>query len=291
MKIALIGAGASSGGLVAVLRDILVYDPSDDIEICLFCVKGFLSHINISKKIKVVETQYAEETKLEGLVRKKYNKKFIELIKKYNPDAVFYITGTAKMGLEGYKSYIVLNNQLYADIPLILRQKNFKLELGLISKAIQFRRNVKWMDGIFFSSNFSREHAKKIKTKKSQVISFACNSIFFSEYKEKILDIDKRHVKLLCIGSIIPYKNQKCVLMALHELQNRGIYAYVTFVGKVLSKKYYKECEKIIEKYSLQKFVTFLKWIKFDAVPSIIDTCAIPSSIDVPQVSVSLALM
>lgn len=275
MKIALLGVGVSSGGLVAVLRDVLDYTPPIEykLSIRLYCSEEFSKQYSqISKCIEVYVCKSLIDTKLSHTITTKFSNDFIKEIEAYNPDAVFYLTGTYRKGLEKYCSYFVLNNQLLTNYPRIFRQKSAKVIIQLLLMAVQFRINIKNINYIFFSSKYSEEETKKvIKKINSYIVPFACNSIFFKDAKLSYKEINKNEFIILYVSSIIPYKNQKAVIEAMKILKTKGYFPKLFLVGRVVSRRYYKECVSLITKYSLEANVRFTSWVAYDNIPALID--------------------
>ncbi len=277
VKIALMGIGISSGGLVSVLRDLLDYETDADINLLLFCSPGFTKKLPaISKKIEVVETEYAVESKVKAIFGNAYSLELIRLVDSYAPDAVFYIMGSYKKGLERYESYFVLNNQLYTDFPLLFKQQNLKLVGYMSILALKIRSASRKIDHFFFSSAFSQKEAEeKLKISDAKVVPFACNSIFFRDAMVKNAAIQRDDFNMLCIGSIIPYKNQLSVIQAAHMLHDKGYGVKLKLVGGVISKRYYKKCCRYIQQNGMSDYVEHVCSVPFDEIPAAIDNCDI----------------
>jgi len=276
MKIALIGSGVSSGGLVSMLSEFLSYHPGKGIEVSLFCSDEFLhQYPGIHPDIKVQLTDALTETKRSGLLSLSYRDVFIKQINEYNPDVVFYITGSSKNGLELYNSYIVLNNQLYTNYCKIFKQRSLKVSLTTFVFALKFRQRAKKISHIFFSSEYSyRESSVVLPINDYKIVSFACNSNFYVDKSISGQEI-KNTVELLNIGSIIPYKNQLVVIDALKVLKEKGIDFRLTFIGKKLSKGYYKDCITKIKMYDLDERIDFIEWLPQKGIIEKIDSCDI----------------
>ena len=276
MKIALIGSGVSSGGLVSMLSEFLSYHPGKGVEVSLFCSDEFQrQYPGIHPDIKVQLTDALTETKRSGLFSLSYRVAFIKHIDEYKPDVVFYITGSSKNGLERYKSYIVLNNQLYTDYCKIFKQRSLKVSLTTFVFALRFRHRARKISHIFFSSEYSyRESSEVLPINDYRVVSVACNSNFYGDKSINGRKIQNT-VELLNIGSIIPYKNQLVVIDALKVLKEKGVDFRMTFIGKKLSKGYYKDCITKIKMYGLDDRIEFIDWLPQKGIIEKIDTCDI----------------
>ena len=274
-RIALIGSKKSSGGLLAVLSDLLSYDPPENMKVKLFCPDSYiLENCDVSK---LIETEIVEskENRVSKFFLNKYSQQMVEAIEKFDPDFVFYIAGNYRKGLEKYKSVFILNNQLYTDFRLALSQQNIKLSISLIRTSIYFRRYLRKFDHVIFSSMYSKDKTcAVVKVKDSVVIPFCCNTIFYDNTdigSDVMSSGNEDTVKLLCIGSIIPYKNQLFVLHAFKKLVKKGYDLTLTLVGTVISKKYYSKCLGFIQDNGLSERVEFVNWIKFKEMPEFID--------------------
>lgn len=276
MKIALIGSGISSGGLVSMLSEFLRCHPGGDTEVTLFCSKDFLSHYtNINSSIKIETTDTLSESKWTLFFCNRYQREFVKLIEGYNPDSVFFITGTCKKGLEKYNSYIVLNNQLYTSFKRLFKQRSLKIALTTSIFALKFRRNLKFISHVFFSSEYSKKESMGVlHVKDCIVVPFACNSNFYLPEERVNYEINKV-VKLLNIGSIIPYKNQLVVIEALKLLRDNGYDFQMTFVGKPLSNGYNNTCRRKIAEYRLANNIKFIEWLNQAQIIEVIDNCDI----------------
>lgn len=275
-RIALIGSGISSGGLVSMLRDFLSYRPEGNYEITLFCSKEFAHHYpTLHPSIKVEITDHLRESRLSMIVSTKYKKAFIQQIDNYNPDAVFFISGSSKDGLDHYVTYIVLNNQLYTNIRRIFKQKSLKVILTTLIYAFKFRRRARHITHFFFSSEYSKKESESVlKIHDSKVVPFACNKSFYLEtpiIKEKKGNL----LYLLNIGSFIPYKNQLVVIEALKLLKEKNVRFKQIFIGRVLSSRYYEQCIRKIKAYGLSDNVEIIEWLEQEKVIEQIDACDI----------------
>lgn len=273
-KIALIGSGNSSGGLVSMLNEFLSYHPGRAVEVTLFCSQSFITpYKNINPNIRIVLTDTLNENKWSSLFGLCYKRSFKKLIKNYEPNAVFFITGSSKFGLGNYRSYIVLNNQLYTNFRRVLKQQSLGVSITTFIYGLKFRLRSNYISYIFYSSEYSKEESQNIlKSKKYAVVPFACNRIFYKDTIEN--DTRARQtktVKLLNIGSIIPYKNQELVIDALKLIKERGYSFSITFIGRALSKKYLTTCQNKINKYGLSDQVSFIEWLEPNKVIEYID--------------------
>ena len=275
VKIALIGSGVSSGGLVSMLKDFLSFSPLNA-DVALFCSRQFSSqYAHINPAIKVVETEALIESKWAQLFKKNYSREFVRLVRDYQPDVVFYITGSSKDGLDDYNSYIVLNNQLYTSIPRLLKQKSLKVFLTTLVNAYSFRRRAKRISHIFFSSEYSREESLSVlHINDSIVVPFACNREFYLDKTPDVKLLGKT-LYLLNVGSIIPYKNQLAVVEGLRVLKERNVDFKMTFVGRPLSRSYYKKCKDKVNEYNLSDSIEFIDWLNPSQIREQIDSCDI----------------
>ena len=267
-KIALIGCGPSSGGLVAVLSDVLSYSPPNNLIVKLFSPDQFIKeNCHISDKIEYVDVSDGNaisKRKAEVLIKQK--------VKDFSPDAVFFVAGKYYKGMEEYKSFIILNNQLYVDFPKILQQKNLKLSISLLRAGYIFRKNLSHIDYLIYSSQYSYEIGNRVLKKNNCiVIPFACNSCFLAKNDQINRRFNDKEIKLLLIGSVIPYKNQLNVIKGVEILLSNGYNVTLTIVGSVLSKRYYRECIKYIKINGLEKYIHFIKWIVFKDIPKFIE--------------------
>ncbi len=277
-KIALIGSGISSGGLVSMLSEFLNYHPGDRVDVALFCTKKFADQYkDINANIRIVITDSLYENKWTNLFGLRYKKEFVRIINDYSPDAVFFITGSSKFGLDKYRSYIVLNNQLFTDFSKVFKQQSLNVSITTFILGLKFRIRTRFISHIFFSSEFSkRESANILRTNKQSVIPFACNKSFIKqEVTDASISKNVETFKLLNIGSIIPYKNQETVIDALSILKEKGYNFYITFIGRTLSKKYKSVCLSKVMKYGLENQVSFIEWLEPSKVIECIDQCDI----------------
>lgn len=269
--------GISSCGLVAVLRDLLNYKPPYNIDICLFCPPGYTKNIPfVNKDIKIIETEYAVESKISKVIGSSYSQGLIRLVESYDPNAVFYITGSYKKGLEKYESYFILNNQLYTDYSLLYKQQNIKLAVYMSIISIRFRHYIRNIDHVFFSSEFSKLKTEKVvPITDSKVVPFACNSIFYKDAQIKSSYILRDNIRILCIGSIIPYKNQLSIIKAVNNLIEKGYGVDLRLIGSIISKKYYNACNEYIKDKRIEKNVNHICNLPLDKIPHEIDNCDI----------------
>lgn len=278
MKIALICDGVSSGGLYSILSEMFTYHPDNpDLEISLFCSSDYLRpYKNINPKIKIQICDDLICSKYAALFSNKYPSSFVDKINKYNPSAILYISGSCRRGLEKYKSYLILHNQLYISYWRILKQMDIKVVLTAMINAFKFRRNLKHIDTIIYSSEYSKRDALNcFKVKESVVIPLAINEKFLQNLPISYKPFDSDYVNLLNIGSVLPYKNQLAVVKSLSVLKKSGIKFHCTFVGRIISKPYYYLIKAYIKVHGLRQFVTFIPWIESDKIPVLIDECDI----------------
>lgn len=278
MRIALVCGGVSSGGLYLILSEIFsYYPPCKGLEITLFCSSSYIKpYHDINPLIKIQLCNELNESKIASLLNNHYPKVFLDKIEKYDPFAIFFISGASKKGLENYNTFIVLHNQLYVDYLKILKQLDFKVAITTLINAFHFNNNVKNIKHIIYSSEFSKIGAKAMYPDiPSTVIPLTINSKFLADIPQDVKSFNRDNIQLLNIGSVLPYKNQSVIVKALRLLIEEGYNVHCTFIGRVISKPYYLYINWLIKKYSLDHYVTFIPWLDSDKVPHAIDSCDI----------------
>lgn len=146
-----------------------------------------------------------------------------------------------------------------AKVAISYRTKtNFK-RLSLARKCL-YQFNNFFANHLVFNSFHEKEawqaYSPSVKAKSSLIYNAVAPTRF--RYQPRL----KRQHKLLCVGSLVPAKNGRCIIDALQLLQQRGLYIHFTWVGKKIStqpipREYAEEMESRIAAYGLEKYWTF----------------------------------
>ncbi len=127
--------------------------------------------------------------------------------------------------------------------------------------------------GLFFDLGLQptykriRHWSKAIIVNSQSVFQFVENLIgntkdIYTVYNACITDTqsiqEQRASQLFCIGSIHPGKGQLTLIETLFHIKKSGIHTTLTYIGPTSDSLYLEEIHKEINRYKLNKFVTFV---------------------------------
>jgi glycosyltransferase involved in cell wall biosynthesis len=265
MKIALICSNSGSGGLIKYIQGFLQTQTEHTLR--LFC--GTTLPIGESDFVEVVRTEHANESGLDLLLGRPLSQGLIELVDDFAPDAVIFMNGFMRKGLEKYPCLSVLHNQLAVDLGLLLKQRPYRLVASLLAvrKAVLYSFGA--ADGMIFLSEASKKQAdqKGYHYRDGRTILFgqevekaAGEATHAAADDQAASQAPHACRELVYASTYFPYKNHKRLLQAMHKVKERGGTFHLSFIGCKESGALTKQ----IEKLGLREDVTFCGWMSHE---------------------------
>lgn len=252
MKIALLCSDSGSGGLIKYIEGFLKTETSHNV--LLFC--GPTLPILESEAVQIVRTPYAAESGLDLLLNRPLLPQLIQMVDDFAPDAVIFMNGFMRRGLEKYPCISILHNQLAINPKLLFQQRPLRLVASLLAvrKAVLF--SLRTADGMIFLSNASKTETDQCghHYKDGRVI------LFGQERADQLNANRKQNNELIYVSTQFPYKNHKRLLEALEKIKNMGKEFHISLIGC----KETDTLKEMVQTLRLKDRVTFYGWLSHD---------------------------
>lgn len=252
MKIALLCSNSGSGGLIKYIEGFLKTETSHNVR--LFC--GPTLPIPETEIVQIIRTPYAAESGLDLLLNRPLLPQLIQMVDDFAPDAVIFMNGFMRRGLEKYPCLSILHNQLAINQKLLFQQRPLRLVASLLAvrKAVLF--SLRAADGMIFLSNASKTETDQYRHlyKDGRVI------LFGQERADQLNGNRKQNNELIYVSTQFPYKNHKRLLEALGKIKNMGKKFHISFIGC----KETAALKEMVKTLRLEDHVTFYGWLSHD---------------------------
>ncbi len=251
MKFALICSDAGSGGLLKYIRGFL--DTPTEHEVTLYCGKNLA--IGESEHVRVVRTELVNESGMDLLLNRPLRPAFVAMVDALRPDAVLFMNGFMRRGLEHYPCLSILHNQLLVDWRLLLCQRPLRLVASLLAVRKALLYTFKHANGNIFLSEASKAgtDAAGYRYQNGRVILFGHDPA-----GERVGTPEPR--EMIYVSTAFPYKNHARLLRALARVKQEEPAFHVSLVGCPATPK----LEALAKKLGVADRVTFCGWMSHE---------------------------